>query len=253
MTRAGQMSIGHPPGGHGGCALTSGDAPHGIVDRSTQLDRICRDRIAPMSLMTFPGSLETGHPADTLRWAADQFGVDGLVVTASFEDSVLVHVAATAVPGIEIVLLDTQYLFAETKWLVDELTARLDLNLKVVHPLPHVQPDNLWQSDVEGCCGVRKVEPLNRALEGKRAWVTGVRRADGPTRANTPVVSYDINRNLVKINPLAAWTDDDVALYTEINELPVNPLTERGYPSIGCWPCTRPVAEGEDKRGGRWA
>jgi len=100
---------------------------------------------------------------------------------------------------------------------------------------------------------VRKVEPLNRALEGKRAWVTGVRRADGPTRANTPVVSYDINRNLVKINPLAAWTDDDVSLYARINDLPVNPLTERGYPSIGCWPCTRPVAEGEDRRGGRWA
>ncbi|MCU1397258.1 MAG: cysH [Acidimicrobiales bacterium] len=103
-----------------------------------------------MSLITFPDSLETGQPADTLRWAAQQFGVDGLVVTASFEDAVLVHVAATAVPGIEIVLLDTQYLFAETKWLVDQLTKTLDLNLRVVNPLPNVQPDNLWQSDMEG-------------------------------------------------------------------------------------------------------
>ena len=75
----------------------------------------------------------------------------------------------------------------------------------------------------------------------------------GPTRANAPIVSYDIGRNLVKINPLAAWTDDDMALYAEINQLPVNPLSARGYPSIGCWPCTRPVAEGEDRRGGRWA
>lgn len=206
-----------------------------------------------MSLITFPDSLETGQPADTLRWAAEQYGVDGLVVTASFEDAVLVHVAATAVPGIEIVLLDTQYLFAETKWLVDELTRTLDLNLRIVHPLPSVQPDNLWQTDMEGCCAIRKVEPLNRSLEAKRAWVTGVRRADGPTRANAPVASYDIGRNIVKLNPLAAYTDDDMALYAQLHELPANPLTERGYPSIGCWPCTRPVAPGEDKRGGRWA
>ena len=206
-----------------------------------------------MSLMTFPEMLETGQPGDTVRWAADQYGVENLVVTASFEDSVLVHVAATAVPGIEIVLLDTQYLFAETKWLVDELTKRLDLNLRIVHPLPSVQPDNLWQTDLEGCCAVRKVEPLNRSLQGKHAWITGVRRADGPTRANAPVASFDIGRNIVKLNPLAAYSDDDIALYAQLHELPGNPLTERGYPSIGCWPCTRPVAPGEDKRGGRWA
>ena len=206
-----------------------------------------------MSLMTFPEALETGQPGDTIRWAAEQFGSKNLVVTASFEDSVLVHVAATAAPGIEIVLLDTQYLFAETKWLVDELTKRLDLNLRIVNPLPNVQPDNRWQTDLEGCCAVRKVEPLNRSLQGKQVWITGVRRVDGPTRANAPVASFDIGRNIVKLNPLAAYTDDDMALYAQLHELPANPLTERGYPSIGCWPCTRPVAPGEDKRGGRWA
>jgi len=204
-------------------------------------------------LISFPDALETGQPADTLRWAANEFGVDGLVVTASFEDAVLVHIAATAVPGIEIVLLDTQYLFAETKWLVDELTKSLDLNLRIVNPLPHVQPDNLWQTDTEGCCAIRKVEPLNRSLEGKKAWVTGVRRVDGPTRANTPVGTFDIGRNIVKLNPLAAYTDDDMALYAQLYDLPANPLSERGYPSIGCWPCTRPVAPGEDKRAGRWS
>lgn len=205
-----------------------------------------------MSLISFPAALETGHPADTLRWAADQFGLDRLVVTASFEDAVLVHLAATAVPGIEIVLLDTQYLFAETKWFVDELAKKLDLNLHIIHPLSNIQPDNLWQSDLEGCCNVRKVEPLERALAGNRAWVTGVRRADGPTRANAPVASFDIGRNIVKLNPLAAYSDDDMALYVQLHDLPANPLTERGYPSIGCWPCTRPVAAGQDKRGGRW-
>lgn len=206
-----------------------------------------------MSSITIPPSLETAHPAEVVRWAAEQFGTDQLVVTASFEDAVLVHVAATALPGIEITLLDTQYLFAETRWLVDELTTKLDLNLRVMHPEPHIRPDNLWQTDVEACCHVRKVEPLNRALAGKQAWVTGVRRADGPTRANAPVAAYDLVRGLVKLNPLAAFSDDDMALYLQLHELPAHPLADKGYASIGCWPCTRPVAPGDDKRAGRWS
>lgn len=203
--------------------------------------------------LTIPPSLETWHPTEVVRWAADQFGVDGLVVTASFEDAVLVHVVATAVPGIEITLLDTQYLFAETQWLVDELTKQLDLNLRVVRPLPDVVPDNLWQTDIEGCCNLRKVEPLARAIAGKQAWITGVRRADGPTRADAPVAAFDVGRGLVKVNPLATLSDDDMALYLHLHDLPVHPLVDKGYSSIGCWPCTRPVAPGEDKRAGRWS
>lgn len=206
-----------------------------------------------MSSLTIPPTLEQAHPTEVIRWAADSFGLDGLVVTASFEDAVLVHLAATAVPGIEITLLDTQYLFAETRWLVEELTRSLSLNLRVIHPLPDVAPDNRWQLDVEGCCHVRKVEPLNRALAGKQGWITGVRRADGPTRANAPVAAFDEGRGLVKINPLAAWSDDDMALYLQLHELPAHPLADKGYVSIGCWPCTRPVAPGEDKRAGRWS
>lgn len=209
--------------------------------------------VPPMSSVTLPPNLDTWHPADVARWAAEQFGVEQLVVTASFEDAVLVHVAATALPGIEVVLLDTQYLFAETLWFADELRRRLDLNLRVVHPLPEVVPDNLWQTDTTACCQVRKVEPLQRALAGKSAWLTGVRRVDGPTRADAPVAAYDIGRGLVKINPLATWDDDDLLLYERLHDLPRNPLSERGYPSIGCWPCTRPVAPGEDRRAGRWA
>ena len=203
--------------------------------------------------ITIPSSLDTSHPADVVRWAADAFGVDNLVVTASFEDAVLVHVAATAVPGIEITLLDTQYLFAETQWLVDELAKKLDLNLRVVRPLPEIVPDNLWQTDIEACCNVRKVEPLNRAIAGKQAWLTGIRRADGPTRADAPIAAYDIGRGLVKVNPLAALSDDDMALYVRLHDLPVHPLLDKGYFSIGCWPCTRPTAPGEDKRAGRWS
>ncbi|HEY0520576.1 MAG TPA: phosphoadenylyl-sulfate reductase, partial [Ilumatobacteraceae bacterium] len=206
-----------------------------------------------MSLLQAPPDVELMHPSEVLRWAFDTYGVENVAITSSFEDAVLAHLAVRADPAADIVLLDTQYLFAETWWLAEEMQRRFDIKLRIVTPRPEIHRDNLWQTDVESCCAVRKVEPLNRSLEGRAAWVTGVRRADGPTRATTPVVSYDINRNLVKINPLATWTDDDVALYIELNELPVNPLSERGYPSIGCWPCTRPVADGEDRRGGRWA
>lgn len=203
-------------------------------------------------LATLSASFETSHPLDVVRWAANRFA-DGLVTTASFEDPVLVHLVSTAAGASEVVMIDTQYLFAETHWYADELTRRLGLNLRVEHPLDTVKPDNLWQRDTAACCAVRKMEPLERALRGKSAWITGIRRVDGPTRAAAPIVSWDSARNVVKINPLATYSDDDMALYAQIHDLPANPLTERDYPSIGCWPCTRPVAPGEDKRAGRWS
>jgi phosphoadenosine phosphosulfate reductase len=197
-------------------------------------------------------AFESAQPVDIVRWAFDTYGND-LVFTSSFEDAVLIDIVAKAAPSTPIVLLDTQYHFAETLWYVDQLTERYGLNLEVVRPLEHIVPDNLWQQDVEACCDVRKVEPLRRALQDKAGWITGVRRADGPTRANTPIVSWDIGRSLAKINPLATWSDDDVATYALIHELPTHPLSDKGYASIGCWPCTRPVAPGEDRRAGRWS
>jgi phosphoadenosine phosphosulfate reductase len=196
--------------------------------------------------------LEHAPPVDIVRWAHDRFG-EKLVVTASFGDAVLSHVASTAVPGIEIVLLDTQYLHAETLWFADQLRRSLDMNLCVVRPANDVQPDNLWAFDTDACCALRKVEPLDRALRDRDAWVSGVRRADSTSRVATPVVTFDIGRGVVKVNPLAALSDDDIELYQQLHDLPRNPLTDRGYPSIGCWPCTRPVAAGDDPRSGRWA
>lgn len=196
--------------------------------------------------------LEDAPAGAVVRWARDRFG-DGLVLAASFQDAVLLDIAESAAPGIEVVFLDTQYHFAETLWYVEELRRRYDLNLTVVRPQPDVRPDNLWQRDVNACCGVRKVEPLARALAGRTAWITGLRRVDAPTRAKAPVVSWDAGRGMVKVNPLAAWTDDDMAGYVADHGLPVNPLSERGYPSVGCWPCTLPVAPGDDPRSGRWA
>lgn len=203
--------------------------------------------------MLFPRHLETDHPAEVIRWAVDAYGLDKVVLTTSFSDAVLSHLAATAAPGLEIVLLDTQYLFAETEWYAEQLVRRFGLNLRVVHPDAAVVRDDLWQSDPDACCRARKVEPLNRVLEGKSAWITGVRRADSPSRAGARVASLDASRNIVKVNPIVHWSDDDVELYQELFDLPRHPLTDRGYPSIGCWPCTTPVRDGDDTRAGRWA
>ena len=193
---------------------------------------------------------ETAEPTDILRWATDRFG-DDLILASSFENAVLIDLAASVKPDIEVLFLDTQYHFAETLWFVEEVRRRYGLNLRVETPL--AQPDNRWQVDVNDCCRVRKVEPLTRALAGKQAWVTGLRRDDGPSRANAPIISWDAVRRLVKVNPLATWTALDLAAYEAAHGLPVNPLVERGYPSIGCWPCTKPVADGADPRSGRWS
>lgn len=196
--------------------------------------------------------LDSAHPIDIVKWAALKVG-SSIVVTCSFEDAVLADVVTRAVPGIDVVMIDTQYVFAETHWLANEVREKHNVNLRVVKPALSVVPDNLWQRDTEACCNVRKVKPLENLLEPATCWVTGVRRVDGPTRAQTPVVTYDEARRVLKVNPLAAFSDDDMATYEHLYELPEHPLKSRGYPSIGCWPCTRPVAPGEDKRAGRWS
>ncbi|MCB0954804.1 MAG: phosphoadenylyl-sulfate reductase [Ilumatobacteraceae bacterium] len=196
-----------------------------------------------------------GRPAeDILAWAAETFGGD-LVATVSFEDAALPYLVATHAPAATVAFLDTQYHFAETWWLVEATRRRLGgpLRLEILRPGPGVLPDDRWVADPEGCCAVRKVEPLGRALAGRAAWITGIRRIDGPTRAAAPVVEWDDRWGVVKINPLVAWSDADLEGYQTAHDLPRHPLASRGYPSIGCWPCTRPVADGEDRRAGRWA
>ena len=214
----------------------------------------CDTAIAPnfMEIRRAADDLCDAAPGDILRWAADRFG-DELVVTASFGDATLVHLAATAIPGVEIALIDTGYLFAETLWYAERLRSDLDLNLTILRPRLQQSDADRWQHDPDGCCAVRKVEPLNRALEGRTAWASGVRRSDSALRATAPAVSFDVDRRMTKINPLASMSDADVEAYHRLHDLPLNPLTDRGYPSIGCWPCTRPVQPGDDARSGRWA
>jgi phosphoadenosine phosphosulfate reductase len=194
--------------------------------------------------------LETQAASAAVLWAWETYK-DQAVLAASFQDCVLIDVAMQVAPEIEVVFLDTQYHFAETLWYVDQVRDRYDLNLRVI--TPQIDPDNLWQVDTDACCEMRKVEPLSRALEGKAAWLTGLRRDEASTRANAPIVGWDIGRGIVKVNPLAPWNHDDIDSYVSDRHLLEHPLRDKGYPSIGCWPCTQPVAEGDDPRAGRWA
>jgi len=164
-------------------------------------------------------------------------------------DAVLIDVASRVAPGIEVIFLDTQYHFQETLATAERIRDRYPIRLRVVWP--EVRPDDLWRTDPDACCQARKVLPMQRALQGRTAWLSGVRRADSPLRQQMPVVQRD-RRGLVKVNPLIGWSDDDVAGYIAEHDVPVNPLVEQGYASIGCWPCTRPVRDDEDARAGRW-
>ena len=168
----------------------------------------------------------------------------------SFEDIVLIDLATKVAPGIEVIFLDTEAHFPETLEFVEQVRARYGLNLTATKPGPDAAA---YPCGSEQCCQFRKVAPLRRAVEGNRAWMTSLKRTDGPTRADAPIVSWDEGFGLVKVNPLVRWTDDDIASYLADHDLPEHPLISKGYLSIGCAPTTRPVAEGEDPRAGRWA
>ena len=194
----------------------------------------------------------------SLRWAGETFR-DRLVVASSMGDEVLVHLASVASPGVEVLFLDTGYHFAETIGTRDAVAATCDVRVRTVLPPITVEqqaaehgPD-LWSREPDACCAIRKVEPLERGLAPYDAWVTGMRREDAPTRADIDVVGWDTKRDKVKLNPLAAWTQAHVDRYAEQHGVLMNPLRQLGYASIGCEPCTRPVAPGEDPRAGRWS
>lgn len=193
-----------------------------------------------------------GRPASAaVAWAWERFGPDRLVLASSFQDCVLIDVAVGVAPGIPVVFLDTGFHFPETLEYVETVRCRYDLNLRVVRP---DVDDSIWPCGTEQCCQVRKVEPLGRALAGRAAWITGLRRSEATTREGAPVVGLDpARRGVVKVNPLAIWSDLDVAGYTADRGLPRHPLSDQSYPSIGCAPTTEPVAPGQDPRSGRWA
>ncbi|HVA02146.1 MAG TPA: phosphoadenylyl-sulfate reductase [Acidimicrobiales bacterium] len=192
---------------------------------------------------------DTAPAGKVMGWGVERFG-GALSLACSFQDCVIIDLAVEVDPGIEVLFLDTGFHFPETLAYVEEVRARYDLNLRVMTPGAEA---DAWPCGTHRCCELRKVGPLNRALRGRAAWMTGLKRTDAATRATAPIVSWDEARGLVKINPLATWTDADIAHYEADHGLPVHPLMTQGYLSIGCAPTTRPVAPGEDARAGRWS
>jgi phosphoadenosine phosphosulfate reductase len=201
--------------------------------------------------------LESASAAEIITWAHETFG-ERFVVTASMADGVLSHVAGQAVPGITVLFLDTGYHFPETIGTRDAIAATYDVNVETVrHPLTRAEHESnygeLYGSFPDLCCAIRKVWPLDRALRRFDAWASGVRRAESPSRTETPVVGWDARRQKVKVNPIARWSDEETDAYIREHDILVNPLREIGYASIGCAPCTHPVADGESSRAGRWS
>ncbi|MGW5326519.1 phosphoadenylyl-sulfate reductase [Streptomyces sp. NPDC004014] len=202
--------------------------------------------------------LEDASALEILQWAVDTFGA-GFCVTSSMEDAVVAHLASRVREGVDVVFLDTGYHFPETIGTRDAVDAVMDVSVITLTPRQTVAEQDaeygprLHDRDPDLCCALRKVRPLEEGLKGYRAWATGLRRDESPTRADTPVVGWDEKRRKVKVSPIARWTQDDVDAYVAEHGVLTNPLLTDGYASIGCAPCTRRVLEGEDARAGRWA
>jgi phosphoadenosine phosphosulfate reductase len=202
--------------------------------------------------------LEGAHPLEVLRWAGDTFGAR-FCVTSSMGDAVLATLAAEAIPGVDVIFLDTGYHFPQTLQTRDRVAAELDVNVVTVKPELTVAQQNvkygqsLYAHDADACCGIRKVEPLNRGLAPYDAWASGMRRDESFARRHTPVVGVDSRRGKIKVNPLACWTQEEVDRFAAERNVIMNPLVDQGFLSIGCAPCTRQVAAGEDARAGRWS
>src|SRR3954453_20322922 len=190
--------------------------------------------------------------------AAATFG-ERFCITSSMGDAVLADLAAKIVPGIDVVFLDTGYHFVETIGTRDAVAGTLDVNLLTITPVQSVAEQDaaygkdLYKAAPDLGCALRKVKPLTEALASYDAWATGLRRAETPNRVIAPVIGWDAKKSKVKVSPPPRWSDDDVERYVAEHGVLVNPLVYDGYPSIGCAPCTRRVAPGDDPRSGRWA
>jgi phosphoadenosine phosphosulfate reductase len=204
--------------------------------------------------------LNDSSPQDILRWAVDVYG-EYLTLSVSFgnpEGMVLLDMLSRITDRAQVFTLDTGFLFEETVRFREEAMKRYRLPLKVITPGLSIEEQverygpELYSCKPNLCCEIRKIEPQRRFLRDYGAWVTGIRRDQTPQRIDTPVVAFDEYFGVAKISPLAAWSADEVDEYVRRYDVPLNPLLSMGYRSIGCEPCTRPVAPGEDARAGRW-
>jgi len=196
-------------------------------------------------------------PQEAIGWAIEAFG-DSFCIASSGTDAVLVDMASRIREGVDVVFVDTGHHFVETLWMRDQMAERYAVNVVTSSAEQSLSEQDtehgpsLFLSQPDLCCWLRKVEPFNATLGEYSAWASGIRRDESPTRSRTEVVEWDDSRGMVKINPLAYWTQDDVDEYIERHDVLVNPLQDAGYPSIGCAPCTAPAVAGEDPRSGRW-
>lgn len=204
--------------------------------------------------------LEGQPPERIIEWALREVRPLGLACSFSPEDLLLLDLLRKTDGGdaVKVFYIDTGLFFKETYELIERAGRHFGIAFIPYYPALTLEEqaalhgEVLWRTDAEKCCALRKVEPLNRALGGLSGWITGLRREQSPTRRNIRVVERDAVREIVKVNPLAAWSHEQVWDHVHRNSVPYNPLHERGYPSIGCWPCTTPVKPGEDPRSGRW-
>jgi phosphoadenosine phosphosulfate reductase len=202
--------------------------------------------------------LDGASALEILGWADEQFG-SSWAVASSMADAVVPSLAAQVRPGVDILFLDTGYHFAETIGTRDAVAATLPVTVRSITARQSVEQQDasfgvrLYERNPDQCCALRKVMPLRAALKNYTAWASGLRRDETSTRANVRVVEWDEQRGMVKLNPIAAWTQEDVDRYIADNNILVNPLLFDGYGSIGCAPCTRRIAPGEDPRAGRWS
>ncbi len=209
-------------------------------------------------LEALSASFESAEPQTIVRWAVETYG-DGLSVGASFGGAsgmAILHMAAQLKPNVHVFVLDTDYLFEETHETMRRATAEIPLtNVNVFKSrLSHEKQNSehgsaLWMRDPDLCCEIRKIEPNRRALEGKQAWIAGLRRDQSEGRSNVPIVAWNDKFGVVKLNPLANWDSAQTWKYVVENGVPYNPLLDRGFASIGCYNCTVPGVQG---RAGRW-
>ncbi len=207
--------------------------------------------------------LRAASPEEILKTTFEKFGSKmAFASSLGLEDQVITRMISQVCLDMTIFTLDTGRLFAETYELIEKTNARYKTHIRVYFP-DHLQVEemvahkgiNLFYESVENrklCCTIRKTQPLKRALNGLEAWVTGLRRAQSVTRTQMEAIEWDENNQLIKINPLISWSEDMVKDYISIHQVPYHPLHDKGFPSIGCQPCTRAVAPGEDLRAGRW-
>lgn len=213
-----------------------------------------------VNLRETSASFETATPQEILHWAVETYHPRLTMATAfGAEGCVLMAMLAEVEPDVHIFNLDTGYQFAETLELRGRIQKKYGLRIHLVGAAESVEAmearfgSPIYGSRPDECCRIRKVEPLKQAVKGFDAWISAIRRDQTHARANAGIVEPDARFNLVKINPLANWTKQDVWRYIHDNDVPYNPLHNKGYPSIGCWPCTRPVGATDDDRAGRWA